>query len=53
LCRRYNGGVSITNRKRGGTRAIAEFHYPRPISPVAETDNHPLEELGWTVSGSW
>jgi hypothetical protein len=53
LCRRYNGGVSIANREGGGTRAIAEFHYPRPISPVGETDNHPPEELGWTVSGSW
>jgi hypothetical protein len=53
LCRRYKGGVSIANREGGGTRAIAEFHYPRPISTVREPDSHPLEELGWTVSGSW
>jgi hypothetical protein len=36
LCRRYNGGVSIANREGGGTRAVAEFHYPRLISPVGE-----------------
>jgi hypothetical protein len=45
LCRRYNGGVSIANREGGGTLAIAEFSYPRLISPIGETDNHPREAI--------
>jgi hypothetical protein len=45
LCRRYNGGVSIANCDGSGTRAIAEFSYPRLIGPVGETGNHLREEI--------
>jgi hypothetical protein len=45
LCGRYSGGVSIADREGGGTRAIAEFSYPRLVSPAGGTGSHSREEL--------
>lgn len=40
LCSRYKGGVWVTERHRGGTRAIAAFNYPRLINAVGTMNNY-------------
>jgi hypothetical protein len=45
LCSLYKGGVCITGRDGGGTRAIATFSFPRLVSAAGDTNNPAQEEI--------
>ena len=45
LCSLYKGGVCITGRDGGGTRAMATFSFPRLVSAAADTNSPAREEI--------